>query len=81
MQIDPDPIQYSSFITALGTTWAGNGGTIVGNIRHEAGTISPEDPELFTAVDSAEDGWNVIRRHYNLPEVSLPEPTEAVAEK
>jgi uncharacterized protein (TIGR00730 family) len=47
----------------------------------EAGTISPEDPDLFTAVDSAEEGWNVIRRHYNLPEVSLPERIEAAAEK
>jgi uncharacterized protein (TIGR00730 family) len=37
----------------------------------EAGTIGPDDPQLFTAVDSAEDGWNVIRQHYNLPEVTL----------
>lgn len=37
----------------------------------EAGTISPEDPKLFSVVDSAEDGWNVIRQHYNLPEVDL----------
>ena len=37
----------------------------------EAGTIGPEDPKLFTVVDSAEDGWNVIRQHYNLPEVAL----------
>jgi uncharacterized protein (TIGR00730 family) len=35
----------------------------------ESGTISPEDIGLFTVVDSAEDGWNVIREHYNLPEV------------
>ena len=35
----------------------------------EAGTIGPDDPGLFTAVDSAEDGWNVIRKHYNLPEI------------
>jgi uncharacterized protein (TIGR00730 family) len=39
----------------------------------EAGTISPDDPGLFTAVDSAEAGWNVIREHYNLPAVSLPD--------
>ncbi len=35
----------------------------------EAGTISPEDTKLFSVVDSAEDGWNVVRQHYNLPEV------------
>ena len=47
----------------------------------EAGTIGPDDPELFTAVDSAEEGWNVIREHYNLPAVSLPEWVDgAVAE-
>jgi uncharacterized protein (TIGR00730 family) len=38
----------------------------------EAGTISPEDPDLFTVVDSAEEGWNVIRQHYNLPHIELP---------
>jgi uncharacterized protein (TIGR00730 family) len=38
----------------------------------EAGTISPEDPDLFTVVDSAEEGWNVIRQHYNLPRIELP---------
>ena len=37
----------------------------------EAGTISPEDPNLFTVVDNAEEGWNVVRQHYNLPEVEL----------
>ena len=37
----------------------------------DAGTISPEDTSLFTVVDSAEDGWNVVRKHYNLPEVQL----------
>jgi len=37
----------------------------------EAGTISPEDPELFTVVDSAEDGWAVVQKHYNLPDVAL----------
>ena len=37
----------------------------------EAGTISPEDPDLFTVVDSAIDGWNVVREHYNLPEIGL----------
>jgi uncharacterized protein (TIGR00730 family) len=37
----------------------------------EAGTISPEDSHLFTVVDTAEEGWNVVRQHYNLPEVEL----------
>jgi len=37
----------------------------------EAGTISPEDPDLFTVVDSAEDGWAVVQKHYNLPDVAL----------
>jgi len=36
----------------------------------EAGTISPDDPELFTVVDSAEEGWAVVRAHYNLPEIA-----------
>jgi uncharacterized protein (TIGR00730 family) len=37
----------------------------------EAGTISPEDPHLFTVVDSAEDGWSVVRDFYKLPKVEL----------
>ena len=37
----------------------------------EAGTIAPDDVDLFTVVDSAEEGWEVIRGHYNLPEVKL----------
>ena len=40
----------------------------------EAGTISPEDPGLFSVVDSAEEGWNVVREYYNLPDVILPPP-------
>ncbi len=39
----------------------------------EAGTIGPEDPNLFTVVDSAREGWNVVREAYNLPEVELGE--------
>jgi uncharacterized protein (TIGR00730 family) len=39
----------------------------------EEGTISPDDPNLFTVVDSAEDGWNVVREHYNLPAMGLEE--------
>lgn len=37
----------------------------------EAGTIAPDDPNLFTIVDSAEEGWEVVRRHYKLPAVKL----------
>ncbi|GHA31725.1 3-isopropylmalate dehydrogenase [Devosia pacifica] len=37
----------------------------------EAGTIAPTDPDLFTIVDSAEEGWAVVRKAYNLPEVVL----------
>ena len=37
----------------------------------DAGTIAPTDPELFTIVDSAEEGWEVIRRFYDLPAVAL----------
>ena len=37
----------------------------------EAGTISPDDPSLFSVVDSAEEGWSVVRPLYNLPEVEL----------
>jgi uncharacterized protein (TIGR00730 family) len=37
----------------------------------EAGTIAPTDPELFTIVDSAEEGWEVIRQFYDLPVVGL----------
>jgi len=37
----------------------------------EAGTISPEDIDLFTVVDSAEAGWAVVQKAYNLPDVEL----------
>ena len=37
----------------------------------EAGTISPDDPKLFTVVYSAEEGWAVVRQAYNLPDVQL----------
>jgi len=43
----------------------------------EAGTISPEDPGLFSVVDSAEEGWNVVREYYNLPDVILPPATRS----
>jgi len=38
----------------------------------EAGTIAPTDPELFALVDTAEEGWDVVRQHYNLPEMGEP---------
>ena len=37
----------------------------------EAGTIAPDDPDLFTVVDSAEEGWAVVQKAYNLPNVKL----------
>ena len=37
----------------------------------DAGTIAPDDVNLFTVVDSAEEGWSVVREYYNLPEVGL----------
>ena len=32
----------------------------------EAGTISPDDVNLFNIVDTAEEGWNLISGHYDL---------------
>jgi uncharacterized protein (TIGR00730 family) len=40
----------------------------------EAGTIGPNDHKLFTVVDSAADGWAVIREHYNLPDIEPEAP-------
>lgn len=37
----------------------------------EEGTISPGDTDLFHVVDTAEEGWEVVRKHYNLPEIHL----------
>jgi uncharacterized protein (TIGR00730 family) len=42
-------------------------------VLEEEGTISPGDTNLFTVVDSADDGWNIIREFYNLPEIRLGE--------
>jgi uncharacterized protein (TIGR00730 family) len=39
----------------------------------EAGTISPTDPELFTIVDDAKEGWDVVRAFYDLPETAEPD--------
>ncbi|ODT73262.1 MAG: 3-isopropylmalate dehydrogenase [Pelagibacterium sp. SCN 63-23] len=38
----------------------------------EAGTISPSDPDLFTLVDTAEEGWEVVRKFYDLPAPGEP---------
>jgi len=32
----------------------------------DAGTISPDDVNLFNIVDTAEEGWDLIKGHYNL---------------
>ena len=32
----------------------------------EEGTISPDDTDLFTVVDSAEEGWDVVSKFYEL---------------
>jgi len=37
----------------------------------EEGTISPGDTGLFVKVDTAEEGWEHVRKHYGLPEVTL----------
>ncbi|MEM8796534.1 MAG: LOG family protein [Pseudomonadota bacterium] len=34
------------------------------NVLAEEGTISPEDVNLFQAVDTAEEGWNIVSRFY-----------------
>ena len=39
----------------------------------DAGTISPTDPELFSIVDTAEEGWAVVRDFYKLPETEEPD--------
>src|SRR5690606_16215504 len=38
----------------------------------EAGTIAPDDPDLFTVVDTAQEGWDVVRQYYNLPDMGEP---------
>jgi hypothetical protein len=40
-------------------------------VLEEEGTISPGDTDLFTVVDTAEEGWEVIREFYNLPHIDL----------
>ena len=37
----------------------------------EAGTVSPNDSDLITIVDSAKEGFEVVRKFYNLPDVEL----------
>jgi uncharacterized protein (TIGR00730 family) len=39
----------------------------------EAGTISPTDPDLFSIVDTAEEGWDVVREFYKLPKTEEPD--------
>lgn len=38
-------------------------------VLEEEGTISPGDTELFSLVDTAEEGWEVIREFYGLPQI------------
>lgn len=38
----------------------------------EAGTIAPTDPDLFTVVDTAEEGWAIVRDFYGLPDLGEP---------
>jgi uncharacterized protein (TIGR00730 family) len=38
----------------------------------EAGTISPNDPDLFSVVDTAQEGWDVVRQFYRLPDMGEP---------
>jgi uncharacterized protein (TIGR00730 family) len=40
-------------------------------VLEEEGTIAPGDTDLFINVDTAEEGWEVVREHYNLPMVDL----------
>ena len=37
----------------------------------EEGTISPGDTNLFHMVDTAEEGWDIVREFYNLPEIGI----------
>lgn len=40
-------------------------------VLEDEGTISPGDTDLFTIVDTAEEGWEVVRQHYDLPKIEL----------
>jgi predicted Rossmann-fold nucleotide-binding protein len=40
----------------------------------EAGTIGPADPELFSVVDTAEEGWEIVRTFYDLPALVPADP-------
>lgn len=37
----------------------------------EEGTISPDDVKLFQMVDTAEEAWEIVRKTYNLPQITL----------
>jgi uncharacterized protein (TIGR00730 family) len=43
----------------------------------EAGTIAPTDPDLFTVVDTADEGWDIVRQFYELPVIGEPNPLGA----
>ncbi len=38
----------------------------------EAGTIAPTDPDLFTVVDTADEGWEIVRQFYGLEHLGEP---------
>lgn len=42
----------------------------------DEGTISPNDPELFTPVETADEGWEVVREFYGLPAVADDETVQ-----
>lgn len=46
-------------------------------VLEEMGTVSPGDTDLFKTVDTAEEGWDVIREHYKLPHITLAIEPEA----
>jgi uncharacterized protein (TIGR00730 family) len=46
-------------------------------VLEEEGTISPGDTDLFKLVDTAEEGWEVIREFYGLPQIKLAEGDKA----
>jgi uncharacterized protein (TIGR00730 family) len=41
-------------------------------VLEEEGTISPGDSDILTVVDTAEEGWDVVRDFYGLPEMAPP---------
>ena len=47
----------------------------------EEGTIGPDDHELFTVVDSAAEGWDVVERYHEIGNHALPESTREIVEE